>query len=97
MKGQLEDAVSRMSFRHVHIFQPPILERGQFSRKFEQVGKACVGMVNKLGVLRSQTPMPVAFLAKQMISVSYRESGAKVTTYKPKRIWELELSEHEDR
>jgi hypothetical protein len=46
-------------------------------------------MVNKLGVLRSQMPMPVDFLAKQMIRVSYRESDSKVKTYKPKQIWKL--------
>ena len=46
-------------------------------------------MVNKLGILRSQMPMPVDFLAKQMIRVANRDSDAQVKKYNPKQIWRL--------
>jgi uncharacterized protein YbjT (DUF2867 family) len=89
IKGQLEDAVSKMNFKQVHIFQPPFLDRGSFLRSNEKSGIKFLNMVNKLGVLRSQMPMPVDFLAKQMIRVSYRESNTQVKTYNPKQIWKL--------
>jgi uncharacterized protein YbjT (DUF2867 family) len=89
IKGQLEDAVCIMNFNTIHIFQPPFLDRGTFLRSNEKSGIKFLNMVNKLGVLRSQMPMPVDFLAKQMIRVSYRESDSKVKTYKPKQIWKL--------
>ena len=89
IKGKLEDAVSKMNFENVHLFQPPFLDRGDFSRGNEKSGIKFLNMVNKLGVLRSQRPMPVDFLSKQMIRVSNRESDTKVMTYNPKKIWKL--------
>jgi uncharacterized protein YbjT (DUF2867 family) len=89
IKGQLEEAVCKMDFNTVHIFQPPFLDRGTFLRNNEKSGIKFLNIVNKLGILRSQMPMPVSFLAKQMIRVSYRESDAKVKTYNPKQIWKL--------
>ena len=89
IKGQLEDAVSQMNFKQVHIFQAPMLDRGAFLRNNEKSGIKVLNLVNKLGVLRSQMPMPVDFLAKQMIRTSNRESDAKVKKYNPKQIWKL--------
>ena len=89
IKGQLEDAVSQMDFKQVHIFQAPMLDRGSFLRSNEKSGIKVLNLVNKLGVLRSQMPMPVDFLAKQMIRVSNRESDAQVKKYNPKQIWKL--------
>ncbi len=89
IKGQLEDAVIQLNFRQVHIFQPPMLDRGQFLRSNEKSGIKFLNMVNKLGILRSQMPMPVDFLAKQMIRVANRESDTKVKKYNPKQIWRL--------
>ena len=89
IKGQLEDSVSKMGFKNVFIFQPPFLDRGTFLRSNEKSGIKFLNMVNKLGVLRSQMPMPVDFLSKQMIRVSNRESETKVMIYNPKKIWKL--------
>ena len=89
IKGQLEDAVSKMNFKQVHIFRPPFLDRGSFLRSNEKSGIKFMNMVNKLGVMRSQMPMPVEFLAKQMIRISLREIDVKIKTYNPKQIWKL--------
>ena len=89
IKGQLEDAVSQLNFRQVHIFQPPMLDRGSFLRSNEKLGIKFLNMLNKLGMLRSQMPMPVDFLAKQMIRVANRESDSKVKKYNPKQTWKL--------
>jgi uncharacterized protein YbjT (DUF2867 family) len=89
IKGKLEDAVSQLNFKQVHIFQPPMLDRGSFLRSNEKSGIKFLNMVNKLGILRSQMPMPVDFLAKQMIRVANRDSDTKVKKYNPKQIWKL--------
>ena len=88
-KGQLEDAVRQMNFKSVHIFQPGFLERGEFQRSNEKFGLKCLNAINTLGILRSQTPMHVNFLAKQMIRASYLVSDTKVHTYNPTQIREL--------
>ena len=72
-----------------YIFQAPMLDRGAFLEAMKSLGSNYLNMVNKLGVLRSQMPMPVDFLAKQMIRVSNRDSDAKVKKYNPKQIWKL--------
>ena len=89
IKGQLEDAVRQMDFKSVHIFQPGFLERGEFQRSNEKFGLKCLNAINTLGILRSQTPMHVNFLAKQMIRASYLVSDTKVHTYNPTQIREL--------
>ena len=89
IKGQLEDTVSQLNFKQVNIFQPPMLDRGSFLRSNEKSGIKFLNMVNKLGILRSQMPMPVDFLAKQMIRVANRDSEVKVKKYNPKQIWRL--------
>ena len=89
IKGQLEDAVSQLNFKQVHIFQPPMLDRGSFLRSNEKSGIKFLNIVNKLGILRSQMPMPVDFLAKQMIRVANRDSDTKVKKYNPTQIWKL--------
>ena len=89
IKGQLEDSVSQLNFKQVHIFQPPMLDRGSFLRSNEKSGIKFLNMVNKLGILRSQMPMPVDFLAKQMIRIANRDSDTKVKKYNPKQIWRM--------
>ena len=86
-KGKLEEAVSKMDFKQVHIFQPPILDRGAFARKNEKTGIKIINFLNKLCILRSQKPLPVDFLAEQMIKVAEQTSPQKVHSYNPKEIW----------
>ena len=89
IKGQLEDTVSKLNFKQVCIFQPPFLDRGEFLRDNEKSGIKIMGLLNKLGILRSQRPMAVAFLAKQMIGVSNRMNNQRGMTYGVKDIWSL--------
>lgn len=92
IKGQLEDAVREMNFKSVHIFQPGMLERGEFQRSNEKFGLKCLNAINNLGILRSQRPINVDFLARQMIRASYLVSGTKVHTYSPTQIWDFHKS-----
>ena len=87
IKGQLEDAVAELNFKEVHVFQPPMLERGAFLRSNEKSGIKLLNFLNKLGILKSQRPMPVDFLATQMIKVAAQNTNQKVSKYSPKKIW----------
>tara|TARA_Y100001933_G_C18778715_1_gene471469 strand:+ start:32 stop:682 length:651 start_codon:yes stop_codon:yes gene_type:complete len=89
IKGQLEDAVAELSFKEVHVFQPPMLERGVFLRSNEKFGIKLLNFLNKFGVLKSQRPMPVDFLATQMIKVTAQNNSQKVNKYSPKTIWNI--------
>ena len=89
IKGQLEDAVAELSFKEVHVFQPPMLERGVFLRSNEKFGIKLLNFLNKLGILKSQRPMPVVFLSTQMIKVAAQNNSQKVNKYSPKTIWNI--------
>ena len=89
IKGQLEDAIAQLNFKEVHVFQPPMLERGAFLRSNEKSGIKLLNFLNKFGVLRSQRPMPVDFLATQMIKVAAQNASQKVSKYRPKKIWNI--------
>lgn len=92
IKGQLEDAVRQMNFKSVHIFRPGLLERGEFQRSHENFGIKCMNAINKLGILYSQRPISVNFLARQMIRASYLVGDSKVHTYSAARIWDFHHS-----
>jgi uncharacterized protein YbjT (DUF2867 family) len=88
MKGRLEDAVRSLRFRKLAIFRPPILERKGSDRSGEVLGVKAIRLLNRLGLLRSQRPMPTAVLARAMInSAKAQEEGAHV--YSAEMIWEM--------
>lgn len=89
IKGQLEEAVNQMNFSKVLIFQPPMLDRGEFKRKNEEFGIKVIGFFNKLGILKSQHPMKVSFLAQKMIKASKLSSTKKIEVFPPKSIFNL--------
>jgi uncharacterized protein YbjT (DUF2867 family) len=79
MKGQLEEAIKKLNFPKATIFQPPILERKNTERKGERVSVNALHFINKIGLLRSQKPLPTEILAQAMInSAKAKESGLTV-------------------
>lgn len=70
MKGKLEDAVKQLNFKHTIIFQPGILERYNSDRMGEKLGIKVIKFLNKLGLFKSQRPMPTRTLAQAMINIS---------------------------
>ena len=88
IKGKLEDEVKKMDFDNVHIFQPPILIRQKDKiRPNEVQGIKLINKINKIGLLRSQKPMPIDLLAEKMINASLRSTSKKIHTYSPKMIF----------
>lgn len=87
IKGTLEEMVKSLAFKKVHLFQPPVLIRQKDTiRGGEKVIIALFNFINKLGILLSQKPMPVALLAEKMIAVTKIETKEKVTIHTPKQI-----------
>ena len=68
MKGQLEEAVKKLSFSKLIIFKPTLLIRENSDRNMEVLGAKVISFFNKLGLLRSQKPITTKVLAKAMIN-----------------------------
>ena len=87
IKGELEQAVKKLPFKKIQIFQPPMLIRQpEFVRNGERIGTRVFNLLNKIGLLKSQKPLSVSFLAKKMISETKSEKVLGIKTYKPKDI-----------
>ena len=90
MKGELEEAVKKLDFKNIHIFQPPMLIRQPNRiRKVEKNGIAIINKLNAVGLFKSQKPMSVNLLAKKMIKVLKRDSTENINTYLPENIFNL--------
>ena len=88
IKGQLEEMVKAFSFSHLHIFRPPVLDRGaEIARSTEKKSIAFINKLNKYGILLSQKPMSTAFLAAKMIAISKKRISQQITTWEAKEIF----------
>jgi len=91
MKGQLDEAVQQLAFSKIHIFRPGILARQANKIRFvEKTTITILNILNKLGVLKSQRPMPVTLLAQKMILVSKKALDAKTQIYSLDSIFNIE-------
>jgi uncharacterized protein YbjT (DUF2867 family) len=90
IKGQLDEAVSKLPFKHIHIFRPGFLLRQPDKiRPMEKVGIAIVHGLNNLGLLKSQKPLPVALLAQKMRSVLLNPTAQQFQVYSLDSIFDL--------
>lgn len=67
MKGKLDEDVTKLGFSKLLIFKPPSLIRKGSDRKMENVGVKVISFFNRLGMLKSLTPMSTDVLAKKML------------------------------
>lgn len=92
MKGELEEAIKKLPFETMHIFQPGILDRSATNDRFlESLSVKIIYFVNKLGMLKSQRPMPVSTLANAMRKVVLIQTNQKINYYKLRHIFDLTL------
>ena len=88
MKGALEEAIKKLNFEKTYVFQPPFLIRqAELIRTGEKIGIKVVGVLNQLGLLKSQKPLPVSTLAQKMLGEISSESTAKLNIYTPKDLF----------
>ena len=87
IKGALEEAVKKLDFKKIDIFQPPMLIRHpDLMREGEKSGIKILNRLNKIGILKSQKPLAVEALAEKMLEISKISSKEKATTFLPKDL-----------
>jgi uncharacterized protein YbjT (DUF2867 family) len=90
IKGQLDQAVSELPFKQVHIFRPGFLLRQPTKiRPMEKVGIAIIKVLNKMGLFNSQKPLPVALLAQKMCLVLFNPAASNFQIYSLDKIFDL--------
>lgn len=87
MKGKLEEAVKALPFDKLTIFNPPVLIRKNSDRAMEVAGMKAIRYLNKLGVLRSQKPLPTETLARAMANSAKRTENG-VVALDGQAIWD---------
>ena len=88
MKGQLEDAVIKLQFPLLSIFNPPILIRHKSDRLGEKIGVNIIRVFNKIGLLLSLKPLSTRMLAQAMIGAA-KNNKSNIAFFKSKEIWQL--------
>ena len=68
MKGALEEAVKKLNFPRLLIFQPSVLIRSNSDRAGENLSVKTINFLNKLGILKRYRPMPTEILAEKILS-----------------------------
>ena len=83
IKGKHEEAVKKLPFKTIQIFQPPTLIRQKnLIRLGEKIGIKIFSFLNYFGILKSQKPLTVSNLAKVMIEQLKTKQKEKVKTIK---------------
>ena len=90
IKGELEIAVTNLSFEIIRIFQPPLLIRQpDLIRPAELIGIKLFSALNKIGIFMQQKPLSVFDLAKIMTKVSISCNEERIIKYTPKELHNL--------
>lgn len=96
VKGQLEDAIRKLDFWAIHIFQPSILLGERNENRFgESVAKRIGGVLNKIsgGLLKKYKPVHGEVVAKAMVkSAQLLKQGIFVYA----SDWIQEMADEED-
>ena len=79
MKGALEEAVKKLNFPRLLIFQPSILIRSNSDRSGENFTVKAFRFLNKLGILKRYRPMPTEILAEKMLSAVHNSPKGTFT------------------
>ena len=88
IKGALEEAVKKLNFKKIDIFQPPMLIRQpDLMREGEKSGIKILNRLNKIGILKSQKPLAVEALAEKILEISKISSKEKATTFLQKDLF----------
>ena len=87
-KGALEEAVKKLGFNNIYIFQPPFLIRqSNLMRPGEKRALKILKLLNQIGILKSQKPISVSDLAQKMINQIKSDKTVGLKTFKPRDIF----------
>ena len=88
IKGALEEAVKKLGFDNIYIFQPPFLIRqSNLIRPREKIVLKILNLLNQIGILKSQKPISVSDLAQKMINEIKSDKTVRLKTFKPRDIF----------
>ena len=87
IKGELEESIKKLPFNKIQIFQPPTLIRQPtLARKGEKIGINVFNKLNKIGLFKSQKPLPVKILAKIMINAALSKNSNRIEIFSTQDI-----------
>ena len=87
IKGELEESIKKLPFNKIQIFQPPTLIRQPaLARKGEKIGIKVFNKLNKIGLFKSQKPLPVKILAKIMIDAALSKNSDRLEIFSTQDI-----------
>ena len=90
IKGELEESVKKLPFNKIQIFQPPtIIRQPALARKGEKIGIKIFNKLKKIGLFKSQKPLPVKILAKIMIDAALSKNSNRLEIFSTQDIAEL--------
>lgn len=88
IKGKLENAIKKLNFRKIQIFQPPsLIRQPELIRYSEKFAIKFFKKISDLGILKSFKPISVEILASKMLSESIKPQKNRFTIYKPSEIF----------
>ena len=78
MKGELEDAISKLSFKKFVIMKPGLLKRPESDRLGERLAEKLLYAFNKIGVFTKYKPLAVERLASRMIEEALSSETGRI-------------------
>jgi uncharacterized protein YbjT (DUF2867 family) len=89
IKGELDDAVSRLSFDRITIMRPSILDGDrQEDRPGERIGLAAMKLAGKIPGLKKYRPIPADQVARAMIN-SLQDDAGGYYIFEPNEVFHL--------
>jgi uncharacterized protein YbjT (DUF2867 family) len=80
MKGELEDAVRKLSFEYISILRPSILAGVRIQNRIgEKIGIQIMNGLNKVGLFKRYRPIKAEFVAKAMMMAVKQNKSSSYT------------------
>lgn len=76
IKGELEDAVKKLTFKKTTIFNPGILQRKNTDRPGEVIAQKVLQFINMLGLFKKHKPLPTEVLAQAMMNAAKNQTNS---------------------
>ena len=76
IKGELEDAVKKLTFKKTTIFNPGMLQRKNTDRPGEVVAQKILQFINMLGLFKKHKPLPTEVLAQAMMNAAKNQTNS---------------------
>lgn len=76
IKGELEDALKKLTFKKTTIFNPGMLQRKNTDRPGEVVAQKVLQFINMLGLFKKHKPLPTEVLAQAMMNAAKNQTNS---------------------